>query len=181
MNTFHILLLVLTTSMILGCSNRSSSPTQVPSSQPNDTRTDEDAEYERAIKELDGRPNFRTPEELNALEAATEYILAGNSGNVEHELGFYAAKVNFYGQGIKDKAFIRQSIEKLNQKWETRLYEVDSIDFVEIDYPNNQATVKLTFSYNLSKGRKHRSGTSKTLIRFDISDQDYPVSFVKEF
>lgn len=92
------------------------------------------------------------------------FVLAGLDPNVGSEADFFADRVQYYDEGMKDREKIRQDLQRYDSRWPGRKFWLAGDIKVE---PQNGNRVRVTFPlrYELRNGAKHSSGKiNKTLV-----------------
>jgi peptidoglycan hydrolase-like protein with peptidoglycan-binding domain len=92
------------------------------------------------------------------------FVLAGLDPHVGSETDFFADRVQYYDEGIKDHEKIRKDLQRYAARWPDRRFWLDGDITVE---PQNGNRVRVTFPlrYDLRNGAKHSSGkVNKTLV-----------------
>jgi hypothetical protein len=106
-------------------------------------------------------PDFST-ERLRDYVGA--FVLAGLDPQVGAEAAFFADRVQYYDEGIKDREKIRQDLKRYDARWPERQFRLAGDISVE---PQSDNRVRVTFSlkYELRNGKKRSSGkVDKTLV-----------------
>ena len=91
-------------------------------------------------------------------------MLAGLDPQVGSETDFFADRVQYYDEGMKDREKIRKDLQGYAARWPERQFWLDGDITVE---PQNGNRVLVTFPlrYDLRNGSKHSSGkVNKTLV-----------------
>jgi peptidoglycan hydrolase-like protein with peptidoglycan-binding domain len=92
------------------------------------------------------------------------FVLAGLDPNVGSEADFFADRVTYYNQGLKDRDQIREDLKRYDSRWPGRKFWLAGDISVK---PQSDHRVRVTFPlrYELRNGAKHSSGkVAKTLI-----------------
>ena len=106
-------------------------------------------------------PDFSTERLRNYVGA---FVLAGLDPQVGAEVAFFADRVQYYDEGMKDREKIRQDLKRYDSRWPGRKFWLAGNINVE---PQSDKRVRVTFPlrYELRNGGKHASGKiSKTLV-----------------
>jgi hypothetical protein len=106
-------------------------------------------------------PDFST-ERLRDYVGA--FVLAGLDPQVGAEAAFFADRVQYYDEGIKDREKIRQDLKRYNARWPERQFRLPGDISVE---PQSDNRVRVTFplKYQLRNRKKHSTGkVDKTLV-----------------
>jgi hypothetical protein len=106
-------------------------------------------------------PDFST-ERLRDYVGA--FVLAGLDPQVGAEAAFFADRVQYYNEGMKDRQKIRNDLQRYDARWPQRQFRLDGDINVE---PQGDNRVRVTFPlrYELRNGAKHSSGkVNKTLV-----------------
>ncbi len=92
------------------------------------------------------------------------FVLAGLDPQVGAEAAFFADRVEYYNEGMKDREKIREDLKRYDSRWPGRKFWLAGDINVE---PQNNNRVRVTFPlrYELRNGGKHSSGkVNKTLV-----------------
>jgi peptidoglycan hydrolase-like protein with peptidoglycan-binding domain len=106
-------------------------------------------------------PDFST-ERLRYYVGA--FVLAGLDPQVGAEAAFFADRVQYYNEGMKDREKIREDLKRYDSRWPGRKFWLAGDITVE---PQTDKRVRVTFplSYELRNGGKRSSGkVDKTLV-----------------
>jgi peptidoglycan hydrolase-like protein with peptidoglycan-binding domain len=109
---------------------------------------------------------------LSAADISTErvrdyvgaFVLAGLDPNVGSEADFFADRVQYYDEGMKDREKIRKDLQRYDSRWPGRKFWLAGDIKVE---PQKDNRVRVTFPlrYELRNGANHKSGKiNKTLV-----------------
>lgn len=112
--------------------------------------------------------------------SAVDYIAAGNAPSLDDEMALYADKVAFYDQGTQSRDEIRADLAKERKKWTSRHYQLSRV--IESDYnpANDEGSVVVRFTYQVSNAQKSRTGEAESLIIFQSVSKNPKVILVKE-
>lgn len=113
-------------------------------------------------------------------QAAVNYVLLGNSSNLDAELSIYAPKVDYYDRGLRDFGFIRDDLSALRKRWPERYYVITSVDQVGVEPDKAIGTATVHFRFALFNGEKFYRGEAKTLLVFDLSTKQPKAILVRE-
>jgi peptidoglycan hydrolase-like protein with peptidoglycan-binding domain len=92
------------------------------------------------------------------------FVLAGLDPKVGAEAAFFADRVQYYNEGMKDREKIREDLKRYDSRWPGRKFWLAGDITVE---PQRDKRVRVTFPlrYELRNGGKHSSGkVDKTLV-----------------
>ncbi len=92
------------------------------------------------------------------------FVLAGLDPNIGSEADFFADRVQYYDEGMKDREKIRKDLQRYDSRWPGRKFWLAGDIKVE---PQKGNRVRVTFPlrYELRNGANHKSGKiNKTLI-----------------
>ena len=106
-------------------------------------------------------PDFST-ERLRDYVGA--FVLAGLDPQVGAEVAFFADRVQYYNEGMKDREKIREDLKRYDSRWPGRKFWLAGDISVE---PQTDKRARVTFPlrYELRNGKKHSSGkVDKTLV-----------------
>ena len=113
-------------------------------------------------------------------QAAIEYVLLGNSADLDSELSIYAPKVDYYDRGLRDIGFIRDDLSALRKRWTERYYVITSVDQVGVDAKKALGTATVHFRFALFNGDKFYRGDGNTFLVFDLSTKQPKAILVRE-
>jgi hypothetical protein len=144
--------------------------TQSPESSPQ-----ESTPPSGAIASDNGTPPSSTPPPVASspapdfsIERLRDYVgafvLAGLDPQVGAEAAFFADRVQYYNEGMKDRKRIQNDLQRYNARWPQRQFRLAGDINVE---PQSDNRVRVTFplTYQLRNGAKHSSGkVNKTLV-----------------
>jgi peptidoglycan hydrolase-like protein with peptidoglycan-binding domain len=121
-------------------------------------------------------PNFST-ERLRDYVGA--FVLAGLDPRVGSETEFFADRVRYYNEGIKDHEKIRKDLQRYATRWPDRRFWVDGDIKIE---PQNGNRVRVTFPlrYDLRNGGKHSSGKINKTLVLEPTGDDLQIVAVNE-
>jgi Trypsin-like peptidase domain len=139
-------------------------PPPVESTQPSSTESN---------------PNETADRLLRAV--ATDFVESGNSLSIGKEMALYAARVDYYGQGVKSFEEIRADLSKYRKKWPSRRYEVSGIVRSEYDSKNDVGTVIVGYNFEVSNGAKRKTGEGASLLVFESLLRQPRLVLVKEY
>jgi hypothetical protein len=112
--------------------------------------------------------------------AAVDYVLRGNSADLDVELSIYAPKVDYYDRGLRDIAFIRDDLSALRKRWPERYYVITSVDQVSIGADKAIGTATVHFRFALFNSEKFFRGEANTFLVFDLSSHEPKTILVRE-
>lgn len=115
-----------------------------------------------------------------ATQAAIQYVLLGNSHDLNAELSGYAPKVDYYDRGVRDIDFIRADLAALRKRWTERYYVITSVDQLGVDADKALGTATVNFRFALFNGDKFYRGDASTFLVFDLSVKHPKVILVRE-
>ncbi len=109
------------------------------------------------------RPAVEKPLTLDESRRFIEdYLRAGEGNRLDEELKFYADQVNYFNQGIVDRAFIRRDVQRYYRRWPKRKFELLE-PFVMAPGPReNETTVRFLIHYRYE--RETRRGKPPTRV-----------------
>lgn len=160
-----------------GPQSAESSPQESPPSSPaiaSDSAKPESST--RAPIAISPAPDFST-ERLRDYVGA--FVLAGLDPQVGAEAAFFADRVQYYNEGMKDRQKIRNDLQRYDARWPQRQFRLDGDINVE---PQSDNRVRVTFPlrYELRNGAKHSSGkVDKTLV-LERAGDDFQIVAVNE-
>jgi peptidoglycan hydrolase-like protein with peptidoglycan-binding domain len=112
-------------------------------------------------------PDFST-ERLRDYVGA--FVLAGLDPQVGSEAAFFADRVQYYNEGMKDREKIRADLKRYDSRWPGRKFWLAGDISVQ---PQSDKRVRVTFPlrYELRNGAKHSSGkVDKTVVLEPVGD-----------
>ena len=121
-------------------------------------------------------PNF-SMERLRDYVGA--FVLAGLDPRVGSETDFFADRVQYYDEGMKDHEKIRKDLQRYAVRWPDRRFWLDGDITVE---PQNEKRVRVTFPlrYDLRNGAKHSSGKIDKTLVLEPAGDDLQIVAVNE-
>ena len=114
------------------------------------------------------------------LAAATEYILAANSDNIDDEMKFYAARVDYYGEGMKSREDILADRLGYRERWTSRRFQLAKILRTDYDAAQDVGSITVRCTFEVSNDQKQKTGEAESVIRFRSVSRDPQVIFVAE-
>lgn len=107
------------------------------------------------------------------------FVLAGLDPQVGAETDFFADRVQYYDDGIKDREKIRQDLKRYDARWPERKFRLAGDLKIERQ-SENRLRVTFPLRFELRNGSKHSSGKiDKTLILEPAGD-DWQIVAVNE-
>jgi hypothetical protein len=121
-------------------------------------------------------PDFST-ERLRDYVGA--FVLAGLDPNIGSEVDFFADRVQYYDEGIKDREKIRADLKRYDSRWPGRKFWLAGDITVE---PQNDKRVRVTFPlrYELRNGAKRSSGKVDKTVVLELAGDDLQIVAVNE-
>src|SRR5581483_5175381 len=123
----------------------------------------------------------------SAAELSTErvrdyvgaFVLAGLDPNTGSEADFFADRVQYYDEGMKDREKIRKDLQRYDSRWPGRKFWLAGDIKVE---PQNGNRVRVTFPlrYELRNGATHKSGKINKTLVLKPSGNDLEIVAVNE-
>jgi peptidoglycan hydrolase-like protein with peptidoglycan-binding domain len=146
-----------------------------PGTQPAESPPQNAPPSGASIASDDGKPASPPPatvENFPASEVNEErlrdyvgaFVLAGLDPQVGAEAAFFADRVQYYDEGVKDREKIREDLKRYDSRWPGRKFWLAGDITVA---PQTDKRVRVTFPlrYELRNGSKHSSGkVNKTLV-----------------
>ena len=128
-----------------------------------------------SIASDDGKPASQPPATVDNSPASDineerlrdyvgAFVLAGLDPQVGAEAAFFADRVQYYNEGVKDREKIREDLKRYDSRWPGRKFWLAGDITVA---PQTDKRVRVTFPlrYELRNGSKHSSGkVNKTLV-----------------
>jgi hypothetical protein len=108
------------------------------------------------------------------------FIQSGASGRLDSVMQFYAPEVNYYDNGMVDKAFIRRDISELRRRWPRRGYQLFNKPVARAGPSPNQYLVSYRIGHTLADRRSEVRGISNVSILVRDNDGTYSVLAVHE-
>jgi len=161
--------------------NDNKAATPSPRTQPAESSPQQSPPSNSAIASDSGKPESPPPAPVASSPAAdfsTErlrdyigaFVLAGLDPQIGAEAAFFADRVQYYNEGMKDREKIRNDLQRYDARWPQRRFRLDGDINVE---PQSDNRVRVTFPlrYELRNGAKHSSGkVDKTLVLERVGD-----------
>jgi hypothetical protein len=110
----------------------------------------------------------------------TAFVLAGLDPHVGAEVDFFADRVRYYDDGIKDRAAIRKDLQRYAAHWPERRFWIG--DDIKIDQEDdNRLRVTFPLRYELRNGSALSSGKlEKSLVLEVFGEDDFQIVAVNE-
>jgi peptidoglycan hydrolase-like protein with peptidoglycan-binding domain len=107
------------------------------------------------------------------------FVLAGLDPQVGAEAAFFADRVQYYDEGTKDRAKIREDLKRYDTRWPQRRFWLAGEITVE---PQSDKRVRVTFPlrYELRNGAKHSSGKINKTLLLEPAGDDLQIVAVNE-
>jgi hypothetical protein len=107
------------------------------------------------------------------------FVLAGLDPHVGSEVEFFADRVSYYGNGIKDRDAIRKDLQGYNARWPHRTFWLPGEIKIE---PQSDNRVRVTFPlrYELHNGEKKSSGQVEKDLLLESTGDDFQIVAVNE-
>ena len=144
---------------------------RAPSASPNETGVSQSSPPEVA----ENKPASTAPPATNSPSAAdisTErvrdyvgaFVLAGLDPNTGSEADFFADRVQYYDEGVKDREKIRKDLQRYDSRWPGRKFWLAGD--IKVERQNgNRVRVTFPLRYELRNGATRKSGKiNKTLV-----------------
>jgi peptidoglycan hydrolase-like protein with peptidoglycan-binding domain len=107
------------------------------------------------------------------------FVLAGLDPQVGAEAAFFADRVQYYNEGVKDREKIRADLKRYDSRWPGRKFWLAGKITVE---PQRDKHVRVTFPlrYELRNGGKHSSGKINKTLVLEPAGDDLKIVAVSE-
>jgi hypothetical protein len=107
------------------------------------------------------------------------FVLAGLDPHVGSEVDFFANRVRYYDDGIKDRDAIRKDLQSYNARWPHRTFWLPGDIKVE---PQSDNRLRVTFplKFELTNGSKHSSGQVEKSLVLETAGDDFQIVAVSE-
>ena len=107
------------------------------------------------------------------------FVLAGLDPQVGAEAAFFADRVQYYNEGIKDREKIREDLQRYDSRWPGRKFWLAGDITVE---PQTDKRVRVTFPlrYDLRNGATHASGKINKTLVLESTGDDLQIVAVNE-
>ena len=107
------------------------------------------------------------------------FVLAGLDPQVGAETAFFADRVQYYNEGMKDRERIREDLKRYDSRWPGRKFWLAGDITVE---PQTDKRVRVTFPlrYELRNGGKHSSGKMDKTLVLERAGDDLQIVAVNE-
>jgi hypothetical protein len=136
----------------------------------------ESASAEPVTATSSAAPEFST-ERLRDYVGA--FVLAGLDPQVGAEAAFFADRVQYYDEGMKDRDKIREDLKRYDARWPERRFWLAGDITIE---PQSDSRVRVTFPlrYELRNGAKHSSGKINKTLVLEPAGDDLQIVAVNE-
>jgi hypothetical protein len=163
------------TGITTGMPPQSTPAVTAPGTQPAGSSAQESPPSGASIASDDGKPASPSPATVDNSETSDiseerlrdyvgAFVLAGLDPQVSAEAAFFADRVQYYNEGMKDREKIREDLKRYDSRWPGRKFWLAGDITVE---PQTDKRVRVTFplGYELRNGGKRSSGkVDKTLV-----------------
>jgi peptidoglycan hydrolase-like protein with peptidoglycan-binding domain len=107
------------------------------------------------------------------------FVLAGLDPQVGAEAAFFADRVEYYNEGMKDRENIRKDLQRYDARWPQRQFRLAGDITVK---PQNGNRVRVTFPlrYELRNGAKSSSGKVEKTLLLERAGDDLQIVAVNE-
>jgi hypothetical protein len=107
------------------------------------------------------------------------FVLAGLDPQVSAEAAFFADRVQYYNEGMKDREKIREDLKRYDSRWPGRKFWLAGDISVE---PQSDKRMRVTFPlrYELRNGAKRASGKIKKTLVLEPTGDDLQIVAVNE-
>jgi peptidoglycan hydrolase-like protein with peptidoglycan-binding domain len=107
------------------------------------------------------------------------FVLAGIDPQVGSEAAFFADRVQYYNEGVKDREKIREDLKRYDSRWPGRKFWLAGDISVE---PQTDKRVRVTFPlrYELRNGAKRSSGKVDKTLLLERAGDDLQIVAVNE-
>ncbi|HEY5811173.1 MAG TPA: hypothetical protein VIT23_00790, partial [Terrimicrobiaceae bacterium] len=124
--------------------------------------------------------NFDVSSSDEIRDFVAGFVVAGISEDVEPELEFYAARADYYDNGLVSKDFIRKDILRYDQKWPIRRYWLDGdIEFLS-DTNATPAEVRFQIRYIVQNEDKQARGRAIKTLKLQKTQEGLEIISVRE-
>jgi hypothetical protein len=107
------------------------------------------------------------------------FVLAGLDPHVGSEVDFFADRVRYYDDGIKDRDAIRKDLQRYNARWPHRTFWLPGQIKIE---PQSDNHVRVTFPlrFELHNGETKSSGQVEKDLLLEPTGDDFEIVAVNE-
>jgi hypothetical protein len=107
------------------------------------------------------------------------FVLAGLDPHVASEVDFFADRVRYYDDGIKDRDAIRKDLQSYNRRWPHRTFWLPGE--IKIDPLNdNKVRVRFPLRFELQNGETKSHGQVEKDIVLQPAGDDFEIVAVTE-
>lgn len=107
------------------------------------------------------------------------FVLAGLDPQVDSELGFFADRVAYFGDGLMPREKIRGDLQRYDRKWPQRRFWLAGEVNVE-PQPDSRIRVTFPLRFELHNGSKHSSGKVMKTLLLEVVGDDLQIVGVNE-
>lgn len=100
---------------------------------------------------------------------------------LKDRIGYYGAKVDYFGAGVVDHAFILKDRTYFESRWPDRTYKIISVDEISVDPNKKFAAARYTIEYLIKRPGDQKSGTSKVTVLFGSFNVQPRIYAIKEW
>lgn len=118
-----------------------------------------------------------SPERVRDYVAA--FVLAGLDPHVGSEVDFFADRVRYYDDGIRDREAIRKDLQRYNARWPHRTFWLPGEIKME-PQSDNQVRVTFPLRFELHNGEKNSSGQVEKVLVLEPVGDDFQILAVNE-
>ena len=178
------------TRITTGLSPQTTPAATAPGTQPAGSSPQESPPSGASIASDDGKPASPPPATVDNSPASDiseehlrdyvgAFVLAGLDPQVGAEAAFFADRVQYYNEGMKDREKIREDLKRYDSRWPGRKFWLAGDITVE---PQTYKRVRVTFPlrYELRNGSKHSSGKVDKTLLLERAGNDLQIVAVNE-
>lgn len=114
------------------------------------------------------------------LDYVAAFVLAGLDPRIGAEVEFFAKRVRYYNDGLKDREAIRKDLQRYNARWPGRKFWIAGDIKVE-PQPDNRLRVTFPLRFELEKASTRSSGqVEKSIVLEPLGEDDFLIVAVNE-
>jgi hypothetical protein len=188
----------LTTAQSIGLPLEGGRPAQLATSLPDtpvlksdEAReiTEKDQEFLRNLEEIsESVPPVPEPESVAhgpvAIDTAAveqfirDYLMAAEAADPAKELGYYAARVDYFDHGLVPRSFIEKDVRNYYKRWTNRKFEVVELQ-VRSTSPT-EATVVFRIRFDLKGKRDRATGQTDNTFKVRQINESFQLTSMRE-
>lgn len=132
-----------------------------------------------AIPPTQSEPDRANPDVERLRDYIGAFILAGLDPQVGAETNFFADRVRYYNDGLKDREAIRRDLQRYDARWPQRKFWLAG-DVVVKPEKNGRLRVTFPLGFELHNGGKKSAGKVEKTIVLEPAGDDWQIISVNE-